>query len=231
MRIVSGNLFLAIPMLRIVIRQSHAFSAKGLFLCTGYLNRYMLPMLCSPSLLIHVTHYPVCNMDSEQYIQILTMMQNIHWVADNSKDAMFNNEIIIHNGIAMFLYAVGNSLQQSACSQDTKISIPSRQDGYCFRFFNLLANHPKISRHLGFYAEQLCLTPKYLTTLVRKATGKSAKGWIDDFIISNARFLLRHSDMTIQQIAFELNFPNQSFFGKFFKEHTGYAPSEYRYNN
>lgn len=229
-RIISGDLFLAIPMSRIIIRHDHAFLARGLFLCTGYLNRYMLPMLCSTSLLVHITQYPVCKLDSEQYAQVLAMMQNIRWLARNSAYSKFNNEAIC-NGIAMFLYVIGDSLQRAASSQETNSTTLSRREEYCFRFIDLLVKHPKTSRRVDFYAEQVCLTPKYLTTLVREATGKSAKDWIADFIISNAQFLLRHSDMSIQQIAFELNFPNQSSFGKFFKEHTGYAPSEYRSNN
>lgn len=229
-RIASGDLFLATPMFRISIRHDRAFSAKGLFLCMGYLNRYMLPMLCSPFLLMHITQRPVCKMDSEQYTQVLAMMQNICWVADNSKCSKFNDEAI-HNGIAMFLYVIGDSLQRAASSQDTKISVPNRKAEYCFRFIDLLAKFPEISRRVDFYADKLCLTSKYLTTLVREVTGKSAKEWIDDFIISNAQFLLRRSDMSIQQIAFELNFPNQSFFGKFFKKHTGYSPSGFRLDN
>lgn len=226
-RIVSGDMFFAIPMFRSVIRHDHAFSAKGLFLCTGYLNRYMLPMLCSPALLMHITQHPVYKMDSEQYIQVLTMMQNIHWVVRKSECSKFSDEAI-HNGIAMFLYVIGDSLLRSASSRNTTVSILSRKDEYYFRFIDLLAKCPTNSRHVDFYAEQLCLTPKYLTTLVRETSGKSAKDWIDDFIISDAQFLLRHSNMSIQQIAFELNFPNQSFFGKFFKEHTGYSPSSFR---
>lgn len=56
------------------------------------------------------------------------------------------------------------------------------------------------------------------------------KKWIDDFVISDAMFLLRHSDMSVQQIAADLNFSNQSFFGKYFKEQTGYSPSNFRLN-
>lgn len=226
-RIASGDLFFAIPMFQIIIRHDHAFEAKGLFLSAGYLNRYMLPMLCSPAMLMHITQYPICKMDSEHYTQVLAMMQNIRWVNDNSKRSKFNAEAI-RSGIAMFLYVIGDSLQRATYSLGTQASVPSRQDEYCFRFIDLLAKHHKIDRRVDFYAEQLCLTPKYLTTLIRKTTGKSAKGWIDDFIISDAQFLLRHSNMSVQQIAFELNFPNQSFFGKFFKEHTGYSPSRFR---
>lgn len=226
-RITSGDMFFAIPMFRIIIRHDRAFSAKGLFLSTGYLNRYMLPMLCSPALLMHITRLPVYKMDPEQYTRILAMMQNIHWLADNSECSKFNDEAI-HNGIAMFLYVIGDSLQRTASLQGAKVPAMSRKEEYCFRFIDLLAKHFDTSRRIDFYAEQLCLTPKYLTTLLRDMTGKSAKDWIDDFIISDAQFLLRHSDMSIQQIAFELNFPNQSFFGKFFKEHTGCSPSGFR---
>lgn len=229
-RIASGDMLLATPMFRVSVHDDCVFSAKGLFLCTGYLNQYMLPMLCSPSLLMHIVQHPVCKMDLEQYTQILAMMQNICWVATNSNCSKLNDEAI-HNGIAMFLYVIGDSLQRAASLQETKSTTLSRRDEYCFRFIDLLAKLPKISRRVDFYADRLCLTPKYLTTLVREATGKSAKDWIDDFIISNAQFLLRHSDMSIQQIAFELNFPNQSFFGKFFKEHTGYSPSGFRSDN
>ena len=225
--IAAGDLLLATPMSRMIIHRCHAFSARGLFLRAGYLNRNTLPMLCSTSLLIHVMRYPVCKMESEQYCQTLAMMQTIQWVASHNGDSEFNDEAI-RNGITMFLYVIGNQLQRAVSLQEEKVSILNRREEYFFRFIDLLAKHYKSSRRIDFYAERLCLTPKYLTTLVRAATGKSAKKWIDDFIISDAMFLLRHSDMSVQQIATDLNFPSQSFFGKFFKDHTGYSPSNFR---
>ena len=229
LRIAPGDLLLATPISRMLIHRSHAFSARGLFLRMGYLNRNTLPMLCSTSLLIHVMRHPVCKMESEQYVQALAMMQNIRSIALYDRESQFNNEAI-HNGIAMFLYVIGDRLQQVIHLQETKVSIVNRCEEYFFRFIELLAKHYKTSRRIDFYAERLCLTPKYLTVLVRTATGKTAKVWIDDFIISDAIFLLQHSDMSIQQIADDLNFPNQSFFGKFFKDHTGRAPSSFRLN-
>lgn len=229
LRIAQGDLLLATPISRMIIHRSHAFSARGLFLRSGYLNRNTLPMLCSTSLLVHVMRHPVCKMESEQYAQALAMMQNIRSIALHDRESQFNNEAI-HNGIAMFLYVIGDRLQQIIHLQETKISILNRREEYFFRFIDLLARYYKTSRRIDFYAERLCLTPKYLTTLVRVATGKSAKIWIDDFVISDAMFLLRHSDMSVQQIAADLNFPNQSFFGKFFKDHTGRTPSSFRLN-
>ncbi len=81
---------------------------------------------------------------------------------------------------------------------------------------------------MGFYAAQLNLTPKYLSTLIRQTSGRTASEWIDDYVILEAKNLLKYSTMSVQEIAYSLNFPNQSFFGKYFKNHTGQTPSGYR---
>ena len=83
-------------------------------------------------------------------------------------------------------------------------------------------------RSVTFYAEKLCITPKYFSTLIKKQTGKSAAQWIDDYVILEAKNLLKFSGMSIQEIAYHLNFSTQSFFGKYFKHQTGLSPSEYR---
>jgi AraC-like DNA-binding protein len=74
----------------------------------------------------------------------------------------------------------------------------------------------------------LYVTPKHLTETVKEMTGKTAGEWIDDAIILEAKVLLRNSGTGIAQVANLLNFPDQSSFGKFFKKHTGYAPTEFR---
>ncbi len=81
---------------------------------------------------------------------------------------------------------------------------------------------------VGFYADKLCLTPKYLSKLIRNATGRSAPEWIDAYVILEAKNMLKYSNATIKEIVFRLNFPNQSVFYKFFKARTGMTPTEYR---
>ena len=81
---------------------------------------------------------------------------------------------------------------------------------------------------MGFYAGQLHLTPKYLTTIIRKTSGRTAAEWIDDYVVLEAKNLLKYSTMSIQEIAYHLNFSTQSFFGKYFKQHTGTSPSRYK---
>ena len=111
-----------------------------------------------------------------------------------------------------------------------KINIPhkSKREGLFEDFYRLLLVHYKESREVGFYADKLCLTPKYLSTVIRKLTGRSAFGWINDYVTLEAKALLKSTNMTVQQISDKLNFPSQSFFGKYFKRMTGMSPKEYR---
>ena len=64
--------------------------------------------------------------------------------------------------------------------------------------------------------------------MVKETTGKSAANWIDDFVLMEAKNLLRYSGKNVQQVAYALNFTNQSSFGKFFKHLTGQSPTEYQ---
>jgi AraC-like DNA-binding protein len=104
----------------------------------------------------------------------------------------------------------------------------SRQEIFFGKFIALLTQYHTQERSVTFYAEKLCITPKYFSTLIKKQTGKSAAQWIDDYVILEAKNLLKFSGMSIQEIAYHLNFSTQSFFGKYFKHQTGLSPSEYR---
>ncbi len=96
------------------------------------------------------------------------------------------------------------------------------------QFIRLAGEYHTKHRNVGFYADKLCLTPKYLSKLIKTASGKSAPEWIDAFVVLEAKNLLKYSDMAIKEIVYRLNFPNQSVFYKFFKGRTGQTPSEYR---
>ena len=92
----------------------------------------------------------------------------------------------------------------------------------------LVRDYHTKERNLSFYADKLFLTPKYLSKLIKTISGKSAHEWIDSFVILEAKNLLKYSDMSIKSIVYELNFPNQTTFYRFFKTKTGMTPSEYR---
>lgn len=107
-----------------------------------------------------------------------------------------------------------------------------QKQGRCEVLFNdfmaLLQQYNKRERNVSFYAKQLQITPKYLSAVVKEVSGKTAARWIDESVILEAKALLRYSGMSIQEIAYHLNFSTQSFFGKYFKQHTGTSPSRYK---
>lgn len=222
-----NGLLIIMPRTRIIVHKWDKFAARCLFLHTSCLNHGILPVYYSSSLLVHVMQNPFAQIGLDQRACCIGLLQNIQQIATRSSDSEFSDEAV-RNGIAMFLYVLSDMLQSSSGSEYAKPTSANRREVYFYRFIKELSLHYKAQRRIEFYADQLFLTPKYLTTLVRQVSGKSAKKWIDDFVISEASFLLKHDDLSIQQISQEMNFPNQSFFGKFFKEQTGYSPSEFR---
>ena len=96
------------------------------------------------------------------------------------------------------------------------------------QFVSLVTEYHTTERGMAFYADRLCLTPKYLSKLVKQASGRSAPDWIDSFVVLEAKNMLKYSDMPIKEIVYALHFPSQSVFYKFFKAHTGQTPTEYR---
>jgi AraC-like DNA-binding protein len=103
-----------------------------------------------------------------------------------------------------------------------------RVNQICERFLTLVSENYTSERGMQFYADKLCLTPKYLSKLVKEATGRSGPEWIDAHVILEAKNLLRYSGMSIKEIVYALHFPTASVFHKYFKAHTGLTPSEYR---
>ncbi len=97
-------------------------------------------------------------------------------------------------------------------------------------FLKLVVENHARERNVAFYADKLCFTPKYLSQLIRKVSGKSAPEWIDSFVVLEAKNLLKFSNMSIKGIAYHLNFNSVPVFYKFFKSRTGVTPKEYREN-
>jgi AraC-like DNA-binding protein len=80
------------------------------------------------------------------------------------------------------------------------------------------------------YAKKLCITAKHLSAVVKNVSGQSPTDIINSYVILDAKISLTTTDMTIQEISARLHFPNQSFFGRYFKQHTGLSPRQYRKN-
>lgn len=102
-----------------------------------------------------------------------------------------------------------------------------RSRDYAYRFMELLHVHYNRERNIDFYARKLCISSKYLTGIIKNATGFSAAQWINRIVILEAKNMLRFSNKTVQEVAYAFNFPSQSAFGKYFKRITGMSPAAY----
>jgi AraC-like DNA-binding protein len=110
---------------------------------------------------------------------------------------------------------------------ERKVS-PSHITDIFNRFIQLVNSHVRQEHKLGYYADRMCLTQRYLGHVVREVSGTTAKEWIDRALVTEAKVILKHSDKAVAQIADELHFPSSSFFTKYFRRLTGFTPAEYR---
>ncbi len=119
-------------------------------------------------------------------------------------------------------------LAQAAGPQVDSERKPLRSEQIFEKFIELVTLHHGAKRNTSFFATELGLTPNYLSSMVKTCSGRSSADWINEYTVSEAKLMLRFSDMSVQQIATNLSFPSQSAFGKFFKQHVGLNPNQFR---
>ncbi len=146
---------------------------------------------------------------------------------DNTNQGLFTKSIA-RNLIAALTYQIIQFYISRADNSHEPVQNKSRRSGYVREFMRLIHQYHRQERSVSFYASRLFISPKYLSLIIKEHTGQSASELIDSYVILEAKNLLRFSGKNIQQVAYELNFPNQSSFGKYFKHLTGMSPSEYQ---
>ena len=99
------------------------------------------------------------------------------------------------------------------------------------RFLDLVGHSEIKRRSVEYYANCLCISPKYLSTICKKSSGKTANDWITEYTLEDIRYYLHSTDMSIKEISNVLGFPNPSFFGRYVKEHFGLPPMQIRQKN
>ena len=131
--------------------------------------------------------------------------------------------------LAAYLYKLGSILYHHRPELQAEATKPLKREEILFKeFIRLVSEHHRKERRVDFYADQLYLSPKHFSTVIKKVSGKTAGQWIDEYVILEIKTLLKYSAMSIQEVAYYMNFSNPSFFGKYFKHHTGMSPSEYK---
>lgn len=136
----------------------------------------------------------------------------------------FHREAVQHLIVA-FLHYINYIRKEYHSTADIRLT---HQDELFNRFIALVNKHSIRERNVSFYADKLCLTPRYLNTVIRQVSGQTVMEWVNQSIIIEAKILLKHDNLLIYQVADKLNFSNPSFFCKFFKRMTGKTPQEYQ---
>ena len=169
---------------------------------------------------------PVMVLREREMHMLLRYVSIMHQVMGDRFNIQLNRHIISSLTSALF-YQMMLFLYRRI---DTSSSVQSgpRRNSYVQDFLKLVHLNYTVERSVSFYASQLFISPKYLSLLVKEATGRSAASWIDHFVIMEAKNLLRYSGKNVQQVAYALNFSNQSSFGKYFKHLTGLSPTEFQ---
>lgn len=159
---------------------------------------------------------------------------SMHEVVVNMVDAARHTNLAFIDGVLNSLVGAFFYIAMSVISaQETTEVVQQRHriektEEYMSQFVELLSQEHERERSVEYYAKRLGITPKYLTIICRKYRGKTASRVIDDVVIHNAMRLLKQHGVSVQQVSERLNFPSQSFFGKFFKQRVGISPSRYK---
>ena len=139
----------------------------------------------------------------------------------------FKREAAIHILRIFYLDVYNDYCDKAFILKDT---LDVRKGELAHGFFYLLMAHYKKYRDVAYYADKMCITPKYLSAVIKETSGKTAKEWIVEYIILEIKSLLRDSSLNIMEIATQANFSNQSSLGRFFRKHTGMTLTDYRMN-
>ena len=176
---------------------------------------------------INMLQSPIMEMAPEE-VDLST--QYFHLI-DNviNTDSEYRNDSVSYLLTSIF-YLIGGMLMKrlDAEAQNEEKPASTRHKKVFEMFIELVEKHHNKERSVGFYAYKLCISSKYLSQIIKNVSGYSAPDIINKYVILEAQHLLRHTELSVKEIADQLNFPNQSFFYKYFKAHTGCTPNFYR---
>ena len=168
----------------------------------------------------HLRHFQLHLQPSEQeYLDQLHLMLYRHLRQPDG-----SSQVTLHL-LSAFLWYVDHLWSRH---EQTYRESQTREQRLFSDFIQLVSEFAPMHHTIDFYASRLCLTPRYMSTIIRQVSGKSAKQWIDDALVARIKIELKHTDKPVARICDDMNFPNPSFLTKFFKRMTGQTPSQYR---
>lgn len=217
-----GDIFTYLPNQLFKVKEmADDFLMETLFLSADYLLQ--LPFPKDFDLLKKIAANPIQRVNDETVHNMLEFHSLI------AKHHRREDNLYRESQIKALVFALLMELAilYSASISEIPVAV-SRQELLTDDFFKLMLENYKQERSVAYYADKLCLTPKYLSMTVKKITGYPISDWINEAVVIEAKRMLKMTDLTALQISEELNFPNPSFFGKFFKQYTGMTPLQYK---
>ena len=206
------------------VRISPECVARIVFISSEYVQEVLSGMRDLSSIYLFSRLHPVFPMSREDARSILNF-----YLLIRQKVSEVNHRFrrdTVRALLQAFLYDAGNLFWKVFSLEDDRKN--SRAEEIFMAFITLVEKNFKHERRVGWYAKELSITPKYLSESVRQISRRTPSDWIDSYVMLELRVVLKNTNLTIKEIAQQLNFPNQSFMGKFFKERSGMSPKEYR---
>ncbi|WP_455587707.1 helix-turn-helix domain-containing protein [Bacteroides sp.] len=174
--------------------------------------------------LIYITKsHPILPLPEEFgsiYEEFFRLMKKVYY----KKHTPYNPEIL-KCMLLSILYRLSDMYHERPIWKETG---SNRSEEICKKFGHLVIQHYTQERNVAYYAQQMGITPAHLSNTVKHVTGKTVMELISEVVIVDAKAQLKSTDLPIRDIAYSLNFPNVSFFGKYFKRLTGMSPQQYR---
>lgn len=212
-----------------VIEQVKASIRSSGYMIT-YSRQYLNSIHVDTQDLISIYHgfldEPCVQVDPEEAAYIHDISKLMRSVLCDYAPTSNREKIISSLFAAMFHYVMG--ILQKHTLPAGNDSVSNRTDELFNKFLDLLREYCSTERSVEFYASKMGITPKYLSLILKKKSGRNASKLIDEAVVYEAKRLLKYSGMSINEIATKLNFASQSFFGKYFKQRVGVSPSRYK---
>lgn len=224
--ITEGMLVVYTPSNIIQIDYSNNFSAKVVVVSSSFMKNIHIDVKNIIPLYMQLQNQS-CQILEKEDVFIFNKFFNLAKYIIKSQNTTHKIEIV-QGIISATCFALMDSLSKGVIQNQMTLIQNNRNKLLFEQFMSILSENHHIERSVGFYADKLCITPKYLSKLIKETSGKTAAEWIDEYVILEAKTLLKYSDMTIQEIAYYLNFSTQSFFCKYFKHQTGITAGEYK---
>jgi AraC family transcriptional activator of pobA len=205
--------------------RSDDFDGISMAISNKTIGELTLGVQSNLNVFLYAQYHPITVIDMEEE-ELLMQYHNFIWEQIKRRDNIYRSRIDNYLLISLVL----EIMNMVNTHRPQKIAYKSRKEEQFERFLTLIGEHYHEQRSVAFYSDKLCITSKYLSSLSKSLTGITASEWIDQSVIQESKALLKNSRYTIQEVSDMMNFPNQSFFGRFFKRHVGCSPKEYRFD-